>query len=173
MLSDPQTATRRMGASVSRAGRAPSRPGVIIHPMATVRTSMETPVGRLWLVGSDAGLAGVHWPGSPPDGVPDGEHPVLDAARAPLEEYFAGERRAFELPLDLHGTDFQRRTWLALAGIPYGETRSYGEQARRLGVPQAARAVGAANGRNPVSIVLPCHRVIGAGGDLTGFGGGL
>jgi methylated-DNA-[protein]-cysteine S-methyltransferase len=138
-----------------------------------VRTSMETPVGRLWLVGSDAGLSGVLWPGSPPEGVPDGGHPVLEAARAQLEEYFAGERRSFDLPLDLHGTEFQRRAWLALADIPYGETRSYGEQARLLGVPRAARAVGAANGRNPVSIVLPCHRVIGAGGGLTGFGGGL
>jgi methylated-DNA-[protein]-cysteine S-methyltransferase len=141
--------------------------------MPMVRASMETPVGRLWLVGSDAGLSAIHFPGSPPAGIPDGTHPVLEAARAQLDEYFTGERRAFDLPLDLLGTEFQRRAWLALADIPYGETRSYGEQARLLGVPRAARAVGAANGRNPVPIVLPCHRVIGAGGDLTGFGGGL
>ena len=90
-----------------------------------------------------------------------------------LREYFAGTRKAFDLPLDLHGTEFQRRAWLGLAAIPYGATRSYGEQARRLGVPRAARAVGAANGANPLPIVLPCHRLVGADGSLTGFGGGL
>lgn len=90
-----------------------------------------------------------------------------------LEEYFAGTRRVFELPLDLRGTPFQIRTWSALAEIPYGTTVSYGEQARRLDVPRAARAVGAANGSNPLPIVLPCHRVIGADGSLTGYGGGL
>jgi methylated-DNA-[protein]-cysteine S-methyltransferase len=98
---------------------------------------------------------------------------VLAAAARQLEEYFAGERTAFELPLDLEGTRFQRAAWLALAEIPYGETVSYGEQARRLGRPHAVRAVGAANGRNPVPIVLPCHRVVGSDGSLTGFGGGL
>jgi methylated-DNA-[protein]-cysteine S-methyltransferase len=90
-----------------------------------------------------------------------------------LKEYFAGTRRAFELPLNLVGTPFERQAWLALATIPYGTTVSYGEQARRLGHPRAARAVGAANGRNPVSIVLPCHRVVGVGGALTGYAGGL
>ena len=98
---------------------------------------------------------------------------MLAAAAAQLREYFAGSRRAFDLPLDLDGTDFQRRAWTALAAIPYGETRSYREQARRLGVPRAARAIGAANGANPVPIVLPCHRLVGADGSLTGFGGGL
>jgi len=91
-----------------------------------------------------------------------------------LDAYFGGELTDFELPYDLAGTDFQRQCWLALATIPYGQTVSYGEQARRLGLgPEAARAVGAANGQNPVPVVLPCHRVIGADGSLTGFGGGL
>ena len=97
----------------------------------------------------------------------------MRAAATQLDEYFAGTRRAFDLPLDLRGTLFQNRTWSALAELPYGTTVSYGEQARRLGVPRAARAVGAANGSNPLPIVLPCHRVIGANGALTGYGGGL
>jgi methylated-DNA-[protein]-cysteine S-methyltransferase len=104
----------------------------------------------------------------------DGASAVLDETAAQLEEYFAGERIEFDLPLDLDGTEFQRRCWLALATIPYGQTVSYGEQARRLGFgPAQARAVGAANGQNPLPLVLPCHRVIGADGSLTGFGGGL
>jgi methylated-DNA-[protein]-cysteine S-methyltransferase len=90
-----------------------------------------------------------------------------------LDEYFAGTRTDFDLPLSLHGTDFQRRVWLELTRIPYGETISYGELARRIGRPNAMRAVGLANGRNPVSIIVPCHRVIGADGSLTGYGGGL
>jgi methylated-DNA-[protein]-cysteine S-methyltransferase len=97
----------------------------------------------------------------------------LAAASAQMEEYFAGTRRRFDLPLDLGGTDFQRQAWLALADVPYGETATYGEQADRIGRPGAFRAVGAANGRNPVPVVLPCHRIIGADGSLTGFGGGL
>jgi methylated-DNA-[protein]-cysteine S-methyltransferase len=106
--------------------------------------------------------------------LPDDPSPLLDEARTQLEAYFAAELTSFELPLDLEGTDFQRRCWLALATIPYGQTVSYGEQARRLGLnPDAARAVGAANGQNPVPVILPCHRVIGADGSLTGFGGGL
>ena len=97
----------------------------------------------------------------------------LAEARRQLLEYFAGERRTFELPLKPVGTAFQLKAWWALAEIPYGETRSYAEQAQRIGAPDAVRAVGAANGRNPLPIVLPCHRVIGADGGLTGFGGGL
>jgi methylated-DNA-[protein]-cysteine S-methyltransferase len=97
----------------------------------------------------------------------------LAEAREQLLEYFAGERRAFDLPLRPVGTAFQLKAWQALAGIPYGETRSYAEQAQRIGAPDAVRAVGAANGRNPLPIVLPCHRVIGADGGLTGFSGGL
>ena len=90
-----------------------------------------------------------------------------------LKEYFAGERRTFDLTLDLAGTDFQRKVWSALLSIPYGETRSYGEIAAQIGHPGAVRAVGAANSRNPVSIIAPCHRVIGSTGKLTGFAGGL
>ena len=133
--------------------------------------SVVTPIGTLGLVGSEAGLAQVRWSA---DGL-DGEGcALLDEAAGQLTGYFAGERTSFDLPLDLHGTDFQRRCWLALATIPYGQTVSYGEQARRLGLgPESARAVGSANGSNPVPIVLPCHRVVGADGSLTGFGGGL
>jgi len=131
---------------------------------------LDTPVGRLGLAASERGLRRVLWPGEPGAG---GDEAVLEAAAAQLREYFGGSRRAFDLPLDLEGTPFQRRAWLALAAIPYGETRSYGEQALRLGVPRAARAVGAANAANPLPIVLPCHRLVGADGSLTGFGGGL
>jgi len=109
----------------------------------------------------------------PSEMVPDATHPILKAARVQLEEYFAGERTEFDLPLDLRGTEFQQSAWKALASIPYGETASYSEQAERIGRPRAVRAIGAANGRNPVSIVLPCHRVVGASGDLTGFAGGI
>ena len=134
---------------------------------------VETPVGPVTLVGSDAGLRGVLWPrDEPPSGAVADSHPVLDAAERQLDEYFAGERREFELPYDLAGTPFQRRAWLALAGIPFATTRSYGEQARLLG-EAGPRAIGAANGRNPLSIVLPCHRLVGSNGALTGYGGGL
>jgi methylated-DNA-[protein]-cysteine S-methyltransferase len=135
---------------------------------------VDTPVGPLTLIGSDAGLRAVLFDGRerPPEEAADG--PVLDAAARQLHEWFAGARTTFDLPLDLGGaTPFQRRAWLALAEIPYGTTRSYGEQARLLEAPRAARAVGAANGRNPLPIVLPCHRLVGANGALTGFGGGL
>jgi methylated-DNA-[protein]-cysteine S-methyltransferase len=98
---------------------------------------------------------------------------LIDAVRAQLAEYFAGHRRTFELPLDLRGTAFQRRAWLALAEIGYGETRTYAEQARRLGLAHGARAVGSANARNPLPIVLPCHRLVGTNGSLTGYAGGI
>ena len=138
---------------------------------------VDTPVGRIVLVASAAGLREALWVARaeiPPDveDEPDAAAILVHAA-AQLEEYFAGRRRAFDLPLDLVGTPFQLQAWRALAEIPYGETVSYGEQARRLGRPDAARAVGAANGRNPLSIVLPCHRVVGTDGSLTGYGGGL
>lgn len=100
-------------------------------------------------------------------------HPILRATADQLGEYFAGERRSFALPLDPQGSPFQQQVWLGLREIPYGETLSYGALAAKLGKPSAARAVGLANGRNPLSIVVPCHRVIGAGGKLTGFAGGL
>jgi methylated-DNA-[protein]-cysteine S-methyltransferase len=135
---------------------------------------LETPVGSLTLVAGALGLRAVLFPGeAPPEGAVAGAHPLLASAERQLREYFAGERLTFEVPLDLVGTPFQRRCWLALSSIPYGTTVSYGEQARRLGHPRAARAVGAANARNPISIVLPCHRVVGADGALTGYGGGL
>jgi methylated-DNA-[protein]-cysteine S-methyltransferase len=139
----------------------------------------RTPVGRLTLVASDRGLAAVLWENERAGRVPltlyaeDSEHPVLLAAERQLGEYFAGQRRRFELPFDVIGTPFQRAVWNALLSIPFGETRSYGEIAAALGRPGAARAVGAANGRNPLSIVAPCHRVIGSTGRLTGFAGGV
>jgi len=136
------------------------------------RTVVDTPIGPLGLIASDVALQGVVFDGR---GIrPEGTSPVLDEATRQLATYFEGDLVTFDLPLELHGTEFQRRCWLALATIPYGRTVSYGEQARRLGLGnEKARAVGAANGSNPLPIVLPCHRVIGADGSLTGFGGGL
>jgi methylated-DNA-[protein]-cysteine S-methyltransferase len=136
---------------------------------------VDTPIGPLTLVGSHAGLRAVLFAGqATPPGALVAAGPLLDTAARQLREWFAGTRTAFDLPLDLDGaTPFQRRAWLALAAIPYATTRSYGEQARVLGAPRAARAVGAANGRNPLPVVLPCHRLVGADGSLTGFGGGL
>jgi methylated-DNA-[protein]-cysteine S-methyltransferase len=135
-------------------------------------TRIDTPIGTVGLVASEQGLSAVRFDGRRVR--PEGGSPVLEEAARQFEAYFAGELLEFDLPLDLHGTEFQRSCWLALATIPYGRTVSYGEQARRLGLgPAAARAVGAANGQNPLPIVLPCHRVIGANGSLTGFGGGL
>jgi methylated-DNA-[protein]-cysteine S-methyltransferase len=136
---------------------------------------VPTPLGELTLVASLRGLREILWeakssPGTEPA---HGHEDVLDAAARQLEAYFAGDLRRFELPLDLAGTEFQVAAWRALADIPYGTTISYGEQARRLGRPRAVRAVGAANGRNPLPIVLPCHRIVGADGSLVGFGGGL
>ncbi len=133
---------------------------------------LETPIGPLGLIASDTALQSVLFGG---DRIrPEGSSPVLDEAAFQLDAYFEGELVAFDLPLELDGSEFQRSCWLALASIPYGQTVSYGEQARRLGLgSDAARAVGAANGQNPLPIVLPCHRVIGADGSLTGFGGGL
>jgi methylated-DNA-[protein]-cysteine S-methyltransferase len=136
------------------------------------RTVVDTPIGPIGLVGSDTGLEAVLFDGRRIR--PEGRADLLDEAARQLEAYFAGDLVAFDLPLELDGTAFQRNCWLALASIPYGQTVSYGEQARRLGLgPESARAVGAANGQNPLPIVLPCHRVIGADGSLTGFGGGL
>jgi methylated-DNA-[protein]-cysteine S-methyltransferase len=148
--------------------------------MTYARTKLPTPVGELMLIASDAGLCMVLWEGETGIRVPvpaeirdDPEQPVLSAAVAQLEEYFDGDRQDFELPLDVHGTPFQQKVWEILRAIPYGTTISYGEQARRLGDVHKARAVGAANGKNPVSIIVPCHRVIGANGSLTGFAAGL
>jgi methylated-DNA-[protein]-cysteine S-methyltransferase len=146
-----------------------------------VRTSIASPIGALTIVATDDAVVAIRWDREQFDhrlmgdvrDVERGEHAVLDEAVRQLDEYFAGERLEFELPLEPNGTPFQRDAWTALQGIPYGETISYGEQARRLGDRNKSRAVGAANGRNPIPIVVPCHRVVGANGHLTGFGGGL
>ena len=141
--------------------------------MSTWTVVEDTPVGPLLLTASGGAVTGLWFGVQPVAGVRDDADPVLVAAVAQLREYFAGERTAFDLPLAPDGTDFQRRVWEQLRLIPYGTTVSYGELARRLGAPSASRAVGAANGRNPIAIVVPCHRVIGADGSLTGFGGGM
>jgi methylated-DNA-[protein]-cysteine S-methyltransferase len=140
-------------------------------------TTVESSIGELTLASDGEALTGLymtdqrHRPELP---AADGDDDVvLAAAREQLAEYFAGERRDFDLPLKPAGTAFQRAVWEALRDIPYGETAGYGELAGRLGRPGAARAVGLANGRNPIAIVVPCHRVIGAAGALTGYGGGL
>lgn len=136
-------------------------------------------MGKLQLVAHEKALVAVLWENDRPGRVklltpePGENHPVLRMAIQQLTEYFAGERRTFELPLDPQGSAFQQEVWLGLREIPYGETLSYGALAAKLGKPKAARAVGLANGRNPLSIVVPCHRVIGASGKLTGFAGGL
>ncbi len=143
------------------------------------RTTIDSPIGTITLVADDDALVEVHLPDakSPSatvaEDTPPSGHRVLAQAAAELQEYFAGDRAEFDVPLAPHGTTFQLSAWQALRTIPYGETVSYGEQARRLGDRNHARAVGAANGRNPLPIVVPCHRVVGANGHLTGFGGGI
>ena len=140
---------------------------------------LDSPIGPLTVVASDAGVRAVLWPGEDPtrvrevEATPEPAHPVLRAAAAQLDEYFTGDRQDFDLPLDPVGTDFQRSAWEALRTIGYGSTISYGEQAARMGDRRKARAVGAANGKNPISIIVPCHRVVGADGTLTGFAGGV
>jgi methylated-DNA-[protein]-cysteine S-methyltransferase len=142
--------------------------------LSPCRSTRTTPVGALTLVCSPRGLRQVLWAGQePPENSVDASCELLEEAGRQLRAYFAGELRRFDVPLDLVGTEFQVVAWRALADIPYGTTISYGEQARRLGRPRAVRAVGAANGRNPLPIVLPCHRIVGADGSLVGFGGGL
>lgn len=136
----------------------------------------ESPLGPLILRAGPQGLRAIGWPEAR-EGL-DASHRdpgfgALPVARAQLEEYFAGRRRAFDLPLDLRGTPFQRRVWDELSRIPYGATTSYGQVAERVGRPERARAIGGAVGRTPVPIVVPCHRVVGADGGLTGYGGGL
>jgi methylated-DNA-[protein]-cysteine S-methyltransferase len=140
---------------------------------------IDSPVGPLELVASETGLAAILWKDDDPQRVPltnvvrSDNDPILLEAERQLGEYFAGKRTGFALPLDFAGTDFQRRVWHALLTIPFGETRTYGQIAQQIGSPAAVRAVGAANGRNPISIVTPCHRVIGSSGELRGFAGGL
>ena len=128
----------------------------------------------LALVAAERGIEQIRFEGTPPEGTPrDDGHPVLKRACQQLRAYFGGELRKFDLPLVFRGTDFQKSVWIELMDIPYGETRSYMQVAQKVGAPKAVRAVGAANGQNPIPIVVPCHRVIGANGKLTGFGGGL
>jgi len=148
--------------------------------MTRTHTIVDSPIGPLTLVADGDALACLymeihrHAPGFEEYGPEDpGDSVVLKEAERQLAEYFAGERTDFELPLAAEGTPFQRRVWAALCDIPYGETISYGELARRIGQPTASRAVGLANGKNPISIVVPCHRVIGSSGKLIGYGGGL
>jgi methylated-DNA-[protein]-cysteine S-methyltransferase len=147
------------------------------------RTTMPSPIGELTIVANDDAIVAIDWDGESGheaalggadlhDVAPD-EHAPLAAAVEQLTEYFAGERRAFDLQLAAAGTAFQHEAWEALVRIPFGETVSYGEQASMLGDRNKARAVGAANGRNPIPIVVPCHRVVGSNGHLTGFAGGL
>ncbi len=140
---------------------------------------INSPVGRLKLVASEKGLAAILWQKEDPRRVRLGRlteepnNPILLETERQLGEYFAGNLKAFTVPLDFKGTDFQKRVWKALLTIPFGETRSYGEIAKQVGKPTASRAVGAANGKNPIAIITPCHRVIGSTGKLTGFAGGL
>ncbi len=147
--------------------------------MSYVYKSIKTPVGELKLIGSDKGLAAILWENDRPERVKaraiheDQNHPVLLETERQLKEYFNHKRQKFSLKLDMLGTEFQKNVWQALLKIPFGETKSYGELAKQIGNEKASRAVGAANGKNPISIVVPCHRVIGASGKLTGFAGGL
>lgn len=131
--------------------------------------TIETPIGPLTLQADEAAVTAIRFGA----GVAQDASPLLDAAEAQLREYFAGARRTFDLPLAPRGTAFQQRVWAALRAIPYGETRTYGELAAAIGSPNASRAVGKANHHNPIPIVIPCHRVIGANGTLTGYAGGL
>jgi methylated-DNA-[protein]-cysteine S-methyltransferase len=147
--------------------------------MKLVYKIIDSPVGKLKLIASNKGLSAILWENDNPrrvrlgELVEDGLHPVLRETERQLNEYFEGKRTSFSLALDMRGTRFQKDVWEALLAIPFGETRSYGQLAKQLGNPKATRAVGAANGRNPISIVVPCHRVIGSSGRLTGFAGGL
>lgn len=141
--------------------------------------TMKSPVGLLKLVAGERGLTAILWENDDPKRVrlgtlvEDNNHSVLLKAERQLNDYFAGKLKRFSLKFDFAGTEFQKEVWQALARIPFGETRSYGEIAREIGRPKAVRAVGAANGKNPISIIVPCHRVIGSNGKLTGFAGGL
>jgi len=152
----------------------------------TIMTIIDSPVGALTLTATDEGLTGVYFDqGShpPPEREvsawvkDDGSHgrasAVLESAKEQLSSYFSGKRTSFDLPLAPRGTNFQRRVWTELRAIAFGETTSYGDIARKIGAPKAVRAVGAANGRNPIPIIVPCHRVVGSDGSLTGFGGGI
>jgi methylated-DNA-[protein]-cysteine S-methyltransferase len=140
---------------------------------------VDSPIGPLRLVANEDSLVAVSWEEKNAShdplhaGAQKAHHPVLEETARQLEQYFAGKRKSFELKLHFDGTDFQRKVWQALLTIPFGETRSYGRIAVQIGHPMAVRAVGAANGQNPIPIIAPCHRVVGSTGELVGFGGGL
>jgi methylated-DNA-[protein]-cysteine S-methyltransferase len=148
-------------------------------PIDLRKAHWQSPLGPMIVAATDRGVAGVWFEGQKhmPDHSSwqvDAAHPVVKQAIAQLADYFAGKRTSFDLPLDLHaGTPFQQSVWRALLAIPHGATTNYGTLSRDIGAPAAARAVGAAVGRNPLSIVVPCHRVLGTGGSLTGYAGGL
>ncbi|GHA68383.1 methylated-DNA--[protein]-cysteine S-methyltransferase [Cognatilysobacter bugurensis] len=177
MRVDSTATAQTARAPIAPRGRAKSSSGPA-SSATTWSSTFDTPVGPLLIGACDDGICLIEFHESKhrvargPEWR-DGEHPLLDRLRTQLHEYFAGTRRVFDLPLAPRGTPFQREVWHALASIPYGQTVSYAQLASRVGRPAATRAVGAANGRNPLPIVLPCHRVIGANGRLTGFGGGL
>ena len=136
------------------------------------RCRVETPIGELELMEDGKGICGLSFGYERQEnGIPEEETPLLLEAKKQLAAYFAGERRVFELPLSIDGTEFQMRDWKALLDIPYGETRSYGEIAKAIGCPRGSRAVGMANRNNPIAIIIPCHRVIGSDGSLTGYAG--
>jgi methylated-DNA-[protein]-cysteine S-methyltransferase len=147
--------------------------------MTHVYQWIDSPIGKLKLIASDAGLAAILWQTDPrtfrhfTPATEHPSHPILLETQHQLRDYFAGRRSTFALPLAVQGTAFQQQVWSALVAIPYGQVRTYGQIARQIGRPKAMRAVGAANGRNPIAIVAPCHRVLGASGALTGFAGGL
>ncbi|WP_081768851.1 methylated-DNA--[protein]-cysteine S-methyltransferase [Herbaspirillum sp. RV1423] len=140
---------------------------------------IDSPTGKLTMVARNSKLVAILWEKERPNRVrlgpmtEDANHPVLVETAKQLADYFAGKRRSFDVLMEFSGTDFQKKVWSALLTIPFGETRTYGDIARQIGNEKAIRAVGAANGRNPISIIAPCHRVIGATGELTGFAGGL
>ncbi|GAA2760407.1 methylated-DNA--[protein]-cysteine S-methyltransferase [Actinopolymorpha rutila] len=173
-MSTSTTATPTAASATTTAATA--RPAT---PEADRRTHtvVDSPVGPLTLVATEGVLAGLymtdqrHRPGQETFGVPDPDG--FEEVTAQLEAYFAGRLREFDVPLAPVGTEFQQEVWAGLRAIPYGETRGYGELAREIGRPAASRAVGLANGRNPIGIIVPCHRVVGASGSLTGYGGGL
>ncbi len=151
------------------------------HRTTHYRTTLASPIGPLTIVATDVALVAIEFTDEdePPGGgdsvdvVETRDHPIVAAVAAQLDEYFAGTRTAFDLPLEPAGTEFQQLAWQVLREIPFGETITYGEQAARLGDRNKSRAVGAANGKNPIPIVVPCHRVVGSNGHLTGFAGGL
>jgi methylated-DNA-[protein]-cysteine S-methyltransferase len=145
--------------------------------MSVTHTTVDSPLGELTVVARDGALTGLYFPqhrrGPAADAIGEHTSEGFDEVRKQLGEYFAGTRTVFDLPLAPRGDEFYQQVWAQLLTIPYGETRSYGQLARALGDPGLAQAVGTANGRNPISIIVPCHRVVGADGNLTGYAGGL